>query len=543
MIQFAISPPSLFLMPSDLDGAAPPPRTPNFFLRHVDGEVFGGNDRLEIFAFKVNWGNPAASTFTQVATLNTAAFDSQLCAGGLMATCVPQPGTSQRLETLTVWPMWRLQYRNFGTHETLMTNHTVDADGRDLAGIRWYELRRAGAGAWTIFQQGTHAPDGVHRWMGSIAMDGEGNTALGYSVSSERVFPGIRYAFRTPADAPGALPQERILVTGGGSQTHSSSRWGNYSTMDVDPEDRCTFWYTTEYYDATSLAGWETRISAFSLSPCGEAPPPDGNGRPQPMKYAAKLICGLQRDGKDMRLARGFYATTINVHNPNRQPVTFRKRLALTFPPEEQRPGKVIPIAKDKLGPDQALKVDCLDIRHRVFPNGFPTPYIEGYVVLDSTDVLNVTGVYTTAGLDRKGRLSQHSSIDVELIPGRASGSSPVNGGRCPDLVADIGRPSVSCSGGAGSCVTSVELKIANTGSADAGPFDVRVLLDPSLSVVVTRSVPELETGDARILNVITPPGGNCFDPDCTIRVTVDSADAVSECNEHNNTSEETTLG
>jgi hypothetical protein len=137
VVQFSVPRPSLFLMPSDLDGPAPPAGTPNFFVRQVDGERFGGGgDRLEIFAFSVNWGNPGASTFTQVATLPTQPFDSVLCTADLLGACIPQPGTTQRLETLTVWPMWRLQYRNFGTHEGLVINHTVDADGRDHAGIR-----------------------------------------------------------------------------------------------------------------------------------------------------------------------------------------------------------------------------------------------------------------------------------------------------------------------------------------------------------------------------------------------------------------------
>jgi hypothetical protein len=143
MVQFSVPAPSLFLMPSDLDGPPPPAGTPNFFARQVDGDRFGGGgDRVEIFAFSVNWATPASSTFTQVASLPTAPFDSVLCSATLLGACIPQPGTPRRLETLTVWPMWRLQYRNFGTHEAMVFNHTVDADGQDHAGIRWYELRR-----------------------------------------------------------------------------------------------------------------------------------------------------------------------------------------------------------------------------------------------------------------------------------------------------------------------------------------------------------------------------------------------------------------
>lgn len=133
-------------------------------------------------------------------------------------------------------------------------------------------------------------------------------------------------------------------------------------------------------------------------------------------EYAAKLICGLQKDPRDMRLALGAYATTINIHNPNDVEVRFFKKLALTFPPPEQRPGEVIRISEDVLKPDEALAVDCMDIRKSLFPNGFPTPYIEGFVIIQSPASLDVTAVYTVSALDREGRPTGQSSIDVEQI-------------------------------------------------------------------------------------------------------------------------------
>ena len=294
-VQFSVSAPSLFLMPSDLDGPAPPAGTPNFFVRHVDGERFDGTDRLEVFAFAVDWSNPSSSTFTQVATLPTAPFDSVLCSSDLLGACVPQPGTTQKLETLTPWLMWRLQYRRFDTHETLVTNHTVDVDGSDLAGIRWYELRRSPSGTWEIHQEGTHSPDDVHRWMGSVAMDEAGNMALGYSASSSTVPPGIRYATRLASDPPGIMAQGEVaLVEGNGAQTHTSSRWGNYSSMDVDPKAPCTFWYTTEYYGDTSEAGWKTHIDAFQIPSCGE---PDGEEGTAPLAFGVVYSDGGKVSG------------------------------------------------------------------------------------------------------------------------------------------------------------------------------------------------------------------------------------------------------
>jgi hypothetical protein len=269
VVHFPVSGTSLILLPSDVDGASPPPGTPNFFVRQVDGDRFGGTDRLDLFAFHVDWTTPANSTFTQLPSLNVTAFDSVLCNAGLMGECVTQPGTTVRLETLTAWSMWRAQYRNFGTRETITFNHTVNANGVDLAGVRWYELRRPPAGNWSVFQQGTYAPDSTNRWMGSAAIDGAGNLAIGFSVSSTTVFPGLRAAVRKPNDPLGTLTHEITLVNGGGSQTFSGApRWGNYSTMDVDPTNSCTFWFTSEYYRTTSNAGWQTSVGSFTMPNC-----------------------------------------------------------------------------------------------------------------------------------------------------------------------------------------------------------------------------------------------------------------------------------
>jgi len=248
------------MLPSDLDGLrSPPASSPNYFVE-VDDDARGwATDRLQIFEFNVDWSNnPPASTFTGPTVLNTAPFDSNMC--GYSRNCIPQPGTIQKVDAISDRLMFRLQYRNSGTHETLVVNHTVDVGG-DHAGDP--------GGTPVIFQQGTYAPDSHHRWMGSIAMDGNGNMALGYSSSSTTRSPSIGYVGRLAGDTPGTLPQgETALVLGSGSQTHSASRWGDYSTMSVDPADGCTFWYTQEYYQTTSSAGWQTRIGSFKFPSC-----------------------------------------------------------------------------------------------------------------------------------------------------------------------------------------------------------------------------------------------------------------------------------
>jgi hypothetical protein len=261
-VQFAVNAPSIVLQPSDLNGPPPPNGTPNFFVRPVSGQIFGGGaDRIEVFEFSVNWQNPASSTFKNTLTLPTTPFSSSICDGSLGDPCVPQPGTNVTLDTLSVWPMFRAQYRNFGDKEVLLLNHTVDATGHGQAGVRWYELRRAQGASWSVFQQGTHAPDTVHRWMGSMAMDGAGNIAVAYSVSSSQTYPGLRVAMRAESDPSGTLGPEAIIKDGGGSQTHPSARWGDYSSMDVDPTHPCSFWFSSLYYPNTSSAGWSTRIA------------------------------------------------------------------------------------------------------------------------------------------------------------------------------------------------------------------------------------------------------------------------------------------
>jgi hypothetical protein len=162
--------------------------------------------------------------------------------------------------------MWRLQYRNFGSHETLVGNLVTDVDGTDHGGIRWFELRKTGANPWALYQEGTYAPDSVNRWMGAIAMDGSGNIALGYNVSdATSTYPGLRYVGRLAGDPLGTMPQgEHTLIAG--TAANGSNRYGDYSAMSVDPVDDCTFWFTGEW-NASST--WSTRIGAFRFDNCG----------------------------------------------------------------------------------------------------------------------------------------------------------------------------------------------------------------------------------------------------------------------------------
>jgi hypothetical protein len=274
---------------------------------------------------------------------------------------------------------------------------------------------------------------------------------------------------------------------------------------------------------------------AAAAAPEAPAAPQEG------FEYVAKIVCGAQEDPKDMRLARGFYATTINVHNPNPETARFFKKLALTIPPGDQRPGQVLPIANDVLKYDEALAVDCEDVSRRLFGGSLPGPFIEGYIVIQSASSLDVTGVYTTATV-RDGMADEHSSMHVEQIRERAPRNTPPPG--LPDLtVQDIVITGVSCPGGPGTCVTQARVTIANLNPTPATAFNTRSVFDPAQSVVVNTPFAGLGGTTSNSFTVTTPPGGNCFDPDCTICVTVDSGNTVAETNEGNNQLCKTSIG
>ncbi|HBL27659.1 MAG TPA: hypothetical protein DD490_12550, partial [Acidobacteria bacterium] len=253
------------LIPADADGATPPPGgAPNPFMRHRDDEAHnaGSNDTtrdfLEIWNYHVDFATPANSTFTGPVNIPVTSFDSELC-GFTSFNCFPQQGSGTTLDPLREVVMNRLQYRNFGTHQTLVGNFVTDVDGTNHGGIRWFELRNTGSG-WSVHQEGTYAPDVHSRWMGSAAMDGGGNIAVGYSVSSTTMFPSIRYTGRRASQPLGTVEPEISIIAG--TAANGSNRWGDYAALAVDPVDDSTFWMTTQYSPASS---WATRIATFKL--------------------------------------------------------------------------------------------------------------------------------------------------------------------------------------------------------------------------------------------------------------------------------------
>jgi len=258
-------------LPADVDGSTPPPAgSPEYFMN------FDGNDQsLDLWQFHVDWNTPSNSTYTGPVNIPVAAF-TEACGETIVefnytnGNCIPQANTSVTLDSYGDRIMYRLAYRNFGGHQSLVANHTV-ATGTNgsQTGIRWYELQNTGSG-FGLYQQGTYAPDASYRWMGSVAMDKAGDIAMGYSVSNSTMGPSIRYAGRVPTDSLGTMESEVDVLSAAGITPKSRTnnfRWADYSSIAIDPSDDCTFWYTTEYMPANG-GNWSTRIASFTFPSC-----------------------------------------------------------------------------------------------------------------------------------------------------------------------------------------------------------------------------------------------------------------------------------
>ncbi len=252
------------MLPSDLDGATPPAAgTPNFVME-LDPD---GSAHLSMFKFHVDFVTPANSTFTGPTLIPVGAF-TPLCNAFTRGRCVPQPGVgADLLESLGNRLMYRLVYRNFGDHTTILATHSIAAGSS--GGLRWYEIRNPETSP-TVFQSGTFAPDSSWRWMPAIAMDSHQDLAIGFSRSSTATgdFPALVYAGRTPSDAAGTLEAEVVLKAGTGSQTGGGHRWGDYTSLTVDPTDDCTFWFTEEYQAINGGFDWHTAIGTLIFPGC-----------------------------------------------------------------------------------------------------------------------------------------------------------------------------------------------------------------------------------------------------------------------------------
>lgn len=281
-------------------------------------------DTYLFWDFCVDWNNTANTTLsaTPQSIAASAPFSNDFGQS-------PQAGTTALLDTFPLNVMYRASARKFPagapTETSVVLNHTVNAGGGKL-GVRWahFDLRSPvpPPPAGTIFadgfddnsapialtkalvDDGTYAPDGDNRWMGSIAIDRNGYIGVGYSVASASLNPQVRYSGRTHDEPDGTLRDEGSCSAGiaNGSQTDPAARWGDYSAMSVDPSDDCTFWYTTEYYAVSSTRTWSTRICSFKFPNCGNA---DFALVPEsPTRYE---ICGTSSSNPVINFRGGIY--------------------------------------------------------------------------------------------------------------------------------------------------------------------------------------------------------------------------------------------
>ncbi len=272
-----------FLLPADSDGSlVPSTGSGGLFYTIIDaGESYFSDppplsDSIDLYEFKVNWDVPSESSFELIKSFQPpeiADFNWTIC--GLFArSCLLQAGTTTKIDSGSWWPMHRFVYRNFGSHESLLGSWTIDIladddEAGDQAAPRWFEMRKSGTGPWYMHQQGSYAPDNTHRWMSSIAMNGQGDIGMVYNVLNEanNISPGIRFTSRRTNEPLGQMRNEATLIEATGVQT-STFRWGDYSSMNVDPADDCRFWMSAQYIQTTGDNSWNTRIGAFNFPDC-----------------------------------------------------------------------------------------------------------------------------------------------------------------------------------------------------------------------------------------------------------------------------------
>ena len=255
------------MLPADADAGSS--STPEVLLGSIDNPGF--NSAVYEYVFTVSFGHGPHSTATLAGVngsmpIPVPAFN--LACGGFGA-CIQQPGVTDLLDSLGDRLMYRLARFDDGTTQHFLVTHSVNNTTATAA--RWYEFRApSGSTALSLFQSGETLDDGHYRWMGSVARDKDGNIALGYSRSSSLPldYPSVYVAGQTAGEPPGTTDLESLIFPGTGSQIDTGSRWGDYTSMALDGADRCSFWYTNEYYKTNGSFAWSTRVAEIKFPTC-----------------------------------------------------------------------------------------------------------------------------------------------------------------------------------------------------------------------------------------------------------------------------------
>jgi len=253
-----IEDPSAFQVatPIDWDGQTTPPAgSPGYAVRMYDDAWGGGQDKVELWEINLDWENADNSSLVGPIDLPTAPFESQLCQFGIFD-CLPHP-SGQLVSALQHVIMHRVPYMNFGSHESIVLQFAVDVNGEDRAGIRWMELRKNDGGTWSLYQEGTHAPDDPHnRFMGSIGMDRNGNILLAYTLGGPEKEFSLAFTGRLANDPLGEMTVEEYEFATGLS-SGITQRWGDYASMSIHPGNGTDFWFTGQYMQTNQ---WSTKI-------------------------------------------------------------------------------------------------------------------------------------------------------------------------------------------------------------------------------------------------------------------------------------------
>jgi hypothetical protein len=298
------------LLPADLDSPSLPPSGEDQFAIGSVGDV--DNSHLSLYSVHINnpanWAAGATFTGDGNSQLIPIATFTPACNGGYGGDCVPQKGITDKADSLGDRLMYRFAYWNDGSSgdQHWFVNFDVTASGNQ-GGVRWMEITAPESAVppttLSVYQQGTYAPDGTWRWMGSLTRDKAGDILLGYSEScgstcpnGTPTYPSIYVAGRTPSDAAGTLESEVQLVAGAGSQPDTSDRWGDYSAMRID-QDGCTFWYTQEYYKTTAQFDWSTQVGSFTFAGCAGGGGPQVSLAPTSLKWN-KFAVGTESAAK-----------------------------------------------------------------------------------------------------------------------------------------------------------------------------------------------------------------------------------------------------
>ncbi|HQU60382.1 MAG TPA: hypothetical protein PLU64_14355, partial [Saprospiraceae bacterium] len=243
--------------PVDWDGFnAPPDGTPGYIVRMYDDAWQGGQDKVELWEVHIDWEDENNSFISGPTDIISAPFESDLCTGSFFD-CIPQPNGS-RVDALQQIILHRVPYLNFGSYESMLMHFAVDVDGNDRAGLRWMELRKSGSNPWSLYQEGTYAPDDGHsRFAGGISMDYNGNILMAYTTGGPNKPLALRFTGRLANDPLGEMTiNEYEFAQGLSSQ--NGSRWGDYAAMSVNPSNGTDFWFTGEYMG--NGGAWRTKI-------------------------------------------------------------------------------------------------------------------------------------------------------------------------------------------------------------------------------------------------------------------------------------------